>query len=199
MASRSAGTEYLFCGPDAVGTSGIVWKSEGHRSRRQTHSSAVSALSKPSIRPPGLAARAAASKPNPEFIRDFQGAIGGISVRKEILDEGFEIRNCTASEIRAIQHAQRGLLRHEVEVLKPDVVVFFTGPSYDNSIQCAFPEAESYPLVPESPKSEIAMVNAPGLPINTIRTFHPVYLQRSRRWSTLSLIADWVQSQHPWL
>jgi hypothetical protein len=110
---------------------------------------------------------------------------------------GSVIRNCTASEIRAIQHVQRGLLRHEVEVLKPDVVVFFTGPSYDKSIECAFPEAEFHPLVPEFPESEIAIVNAPGLPINTIRTFHPVYLQRSRRWSILSLIADWVQSQHP--
>jgi hypothetical protein len=108
---------------------------------------------------------------------------------------GSVVRNCTVSEIRAIQHAQEGLLGHEVDVLKPDVVVFFTGPSYDKAIQCAFPKAEFHPLMPEFTVSELAIVNAPGLPAKAIRTYHPVYLQRSRRWPVLPLIAEWAQCQ----
>jgi hypothetical protein len=108
---------------------------------------------------------------------------------------GSVVRNCTAKEMTAIQNVQQGLLRHEVEVLKPDFVVFFTGPSYDTSIRCAFPEAEFRPLAPEFPTSTISLVSAPGLPPNTVRTYHPVYLQRSRRWSILPLIAEWVRNQ----
>jgi hypothetical protein len=110
---------------------------------------------------------------------------------------GSVMRNCTRAEIAAIQKAQQGLLRHEIDVLKPDVVVFFTGPRYDSAIRAEFPDVEFLPFdeIPAScaSLSSLALIRASGLPAKTVRSYHPEYLQRSRQLGSISVIAEWAK------
>lgn len=110
---------------------------------------------------------------------------------------GSVMRNCTRAEIDKIQKAQNGLLRHEIDVLSPDVIVFFTGPKYDSALRAEFADVEFAPFDRGQnsalPLSSLALLRAPGLPAKTVRTYHPEYLQRSRQLSLLSEIADWAK------
>lgn len=110
---------------------------------------------------------------------------------------GSVIKNCTRAEIAKIHKAQEGLLRHEIDVLKPEVVVFFTGPTYDAAIRSEFGDVDFQPFVKASgraaPLSSLALVRAPGLPVKTVRSYHPEYLQRSRQWKLISTIARWAK------
>ena len=59
---------------------------------------------------------------------------------------GSVMRNCTKAEITRLHKVQEGLLWHEVEVLKPDIVVFFTGPDYDPALRAEFHDVEFQPF-----------------------------------------------------
>ena len=110
---------------------------------------------------------------------------------------GSVVKNCTRAEIAKLQKAQRGLLRHEVAVLKPDVVVFFTGPRYDSAIREEFPDVEFRQFdgnqEPAIPLSHLSLLRSSGLPFKAVRSYHPEYLQRSRQWGVISLIAQWAR------
>jgi hypothetical protein len=87
------------------------------------------------------------------------------------------------------QSASWGLLRREIEVARPRVVIFFTGPSRDDLLRMMFPQMSLVRLTPE-----ISEVN--NLPRSTIafRTYHPRYLRMRKRWSVLDEIVDLVGS-----
>jgi hypothetical protein len=106
---------------------------------------------------------------------------------------GSVMGNCTKAEIARLQNAQLGLLRHEIDVLKPDVVVFFTGPRYDSAIQAEFGAVEFGSFDGSISPSRLALLRAPGLPVKTVRSYHPEYLQRSRQWGLISVIAEWAK------
>lgn len=76
-----------------------------------------------------------------------------------------------------------GLLAGEIEITKPDVVVFFTG-AYDQRLQSTFPGVEYEQVLPSA-----ARLKHPALPVHSYRTYHPRYLQRSGRWGVLDEIA----------
>ena len=67
------------------------------------------------------------------------------------------------------------LLLEEMNIVKPDVVVFFTGPDYERRLMTTFPgikfgDIKGYePLV-------LAQLTHPQLPKHTYRTYHPKYL-----------------------
>ncbi len=111
---------------------------------------------------------------------------------------GSVMENCSRAEIAKLHKAQQGLLQHEIAVLKPDAVVFFTGPRYDSAIKAEFDGVEFQLMEglpgPTMPPSRLAWVRAPGLPAKTVRSYHPEYLQRSRQWNVISQIADWIRS-----
>ena len=111
---------------------------------------------------------------------------------------GSVLKNCTRAEIAKLQRAQRGLLRQEVAVLKPEVVVFFTGPRYDSAISAEFPDVEFRQFggsqEPNIPLSHLSLLRSSGLPFKTVRSYHPEYLQRSRRLGLISVIAQWARS-----
>jgi len=106
---------------------------------------------------------------------------------------GSVMRNCTRAEIAKLHSAQRGLLQHEIDVLKPDVVVFFTGPRYDSAIRAEFDAVEFKSFDASISHSRLALLRAPGLPGKTVRSYHPEYLQRSRQWELISMIAEWAK------
>jgi hypothetical protein len=66
----------------------------------------------------------------------------------------------------------------EIKELKPDIVIFFSGPNYDRYIKTIFNNACFDSINPSRPVKQIARVKADGLPFNSIRTYHPNYLWR---------------------
>jgi hypothetical protein len=105
---------------------------------------------------------------------------------------GSVVNNCKAGEKSALLQMQQGLLRDEIALLKPDVVVFLSGPRYDSAIMCEFPDMEISPLSPTLPSSTAGVLSAQGLPIRTIRTYHPEYMQRSNQLGILTEIVRWT-------
>lgn len=71
------------------------------------------------------------------------------------------------------------IVRSEVHILKPNIVLFFTGPNYDRVLDYAFPDRE-LEVVPEFSVRQLARVVHPELPSMAYRTYHPQYLRRSR-------------------
>lgn len=71
-------------------------------------------------------------------------------------------------------------LQREIEITQPDVVLFFTGPRYDERLAATFPSARHVMLEPGLTR----VVDVPGA-MHAFRTYHPRYLRMSRRWSLL--------------
>jgi hypothetical protein len=108
---------------------------------------------------------------------------------------GSVMQNCKAKEVSVLRRAQQGLLHQEVTILKPDVVVFLSGPRYDSTIRCDFPDMEISQFNQRWPASAVGIVRATGLPAKTIRTFHPEYLQRSNQLWLLAEISRWATGE----
>jgi hypothetical protein len=72
------------------------------------------------------------------------------------------------------------VLSGEVDLAKPDLVVFLTGRGYDQYLQSCFPgstfrEVDGY-------GSLLATLSGPDLPFRAFRTYHPRYLRRRGYW-----------------
>ncbi len=93
-------------------------------------------------------------------------------------------------EIEAVV-SQYELLQKEIKITKPDVVVFLTGPSYDERLYNSFPGAMPEEILPE-PK--LNRLDYEQLPMNTFRTYHPGYLRRSKQWSILDDIISSIDA-----
>ncbi len=66
------------------------------------------------------------------------------------------------------------ILSKEIEIAKPDIVIFFSGPNYDDKIKCQFiGELNFKPLDPEIPTRILARIEHPILPFHAYRTYHP--------------------------
>ena len=103
------------------------------------------------------------------------------------------MRNCTKRERCLLSEAQNGLLAAEIAALKPDVVIFFTGPHYDGELHNAFPDLDLGPLWRGIASREMASAHSKSLPPCAVRTYHPSYLQRSRRGHLLKRLARWIR------
>lgn len=78
-----------------------------------------------------------------------------------------------------------GLLSEEIQITKPDVVVFFTGPYYDEMLKKTFDRLELQKI-----STELAIVKHPLLPVQSFRTYHPGFLWRSKKRRIIKEIAD---------
>ncbi len=67
------------------------------------------------------------------------------------------------------------VVKKEVELLGPNVVLFFTGPNYDIFISRAFGDFECE-KISKRPVRRLARLVSPVLPKDTFRTYHPHYL-----------------------
>lgn len=67
---------------------------------------------------------------------------------------------------------ETGLLRDEIRILEPDVVVFFTGPYYESWLDGWFPGLK------RTGDMWLSRLEAAGLPKHCFRTYHPQYLNR---------------------
>ncbi len=79
------------------------------------------------------------------------------------------------------QICRMGLLPVEIEILEPDVTVFFTGPRYDARLRSTFSALQLVPV-----GDSIDRIEHPELPFHTYRTYHPKFLRLARKWHTIS-------------
>lgn len=86
------------------------------------------------------------------------------------------------------------VIREEMALLKPDVVLFFSGPFYDSHIERIFPGALFQSLTSRSSR-ELARVSADGLPNCAFRTYHPNYGYRNDFYPIQNEILEAVKTE----
>jgi len=69
-------------------------------------------------------------------------------------------------------------------ILKPEVCIFLTGPSYDNNIRLKFPDVEFINFGGYKFINEVAQLKSKNLPFHSYRTYHPGYGVRYSNWYT---------------
>ncbi|WP_395734598.1 hypothetical protein [Prosthecobacter sp.] len=84
------------------------------------------------------------------------------------------------------------VIREELKILKPDVIIFLSGPNYDRHIETIFGKV-TFEAVNARPARELSRVVAEGLPRNSFRTYHPNYGYRNNFYPTQSDILDEVK------
>ena len=79
------------------------------------------------------------------------------------------------------------LVEQELAVTRPDAVVFFTGPTYDDRLKATCPGAAIEELGHGTARIH-------GMPFRAVRTYHPKYLRMKGHWAELdkvvALLAD---------
>jgi hypothetical protein len=87
---------------------------------------------------------------------------------------------------------EHSILRKELAILQPDVVVFFTGWNpYDYTVRSLFPGIEIAPADGGEGKL-LARLKHPDLPIRSFRTYHPKYLRLKGKMGVLDEIRSLV-------
>ena len=69
------------------------------------------------------------------------------------------------------------VVKKEVDILDPHVVIFFSGPNYDSLLKRTFEDATFEPVLGFELR-KLAKVKSKYLPDNSFRTYHPGYLYR---------------------
>lgn len=87
-------------------------------------------------------------------------------------------------DIERLLLAHFNVLPEELAAGEPDVVVFFTGPHYDELLRVLFPRLEFRECGPA-----LAALRHPALPEKCFRTYHPRYLRFSKQWNVLAEIS----------
>jgi hypothetical protein len=87
------------------------------------------------------------------------------------------------------------ILEEEIKIVEPDIIIFFSGPDYDERIQIQFDNKVCFEsVVNEIPIRELAKLHHHSFPAHTYRTYHPNFLQRGRRWNFLNIIEADIKS-----
>jgi hypothetical protein len=97
--------------------------------------------------------------------------------------------NAPAEERLRILDWQRGCLAGEIRSLQPTSVVFFTGRAYDGVLVDEFP-GTTFETIGERDPQQFARVAHNSLPRSSFRTYHPKYLQLSRKWQWVEQLAS---------
>lgn len=89
-----------------------------------------------------------------------------------------------------IEEAVRGLglLQREIEITRPQAIVFFTGPYYEDRLHQTFPNLKL------QGDKKLAELKHPALPRLAYRTYHPTYLRLSGQWNVIKKIAGGIKS-----
>lgn len=79
------------------------------------------------------------------------------------------------SEVEKIEREFFSVIKSEVDLFKPDIVIFLTGPSRDSNIRYHFEDAEFISIDSTIKSRSMAKIKSQYLPENTIRLYHPSY------------------------
>ena len=124
---------------------------------------------------------------------DLNRSILWTNVFRMDVDNNSVIKNATDQERQSIYEITSGLLSDELSILNPKVVIFFTGPDYDEAIKRQFPNVHFNGFAQHELR-KVARLIHPSLPECTIRTYHPKYLRLSRQWEILTDIEIFIKS-----
>jgi len=83
------------------------------------------------------------------------------------------------------------VIPQEVQILKPNIIIFFSGPNYDNIIKDNFGEM-NYQTCSLFSSRELGMVEFPGVQ-NCFRTYHPNFLFRNNIDDYLESIVESIK------
>jgi hypothetical protein len=81
------------------------------------------------------------------------------------------------------------LLPDEIDIIRPDVAVFFTGSGYDGRLRETFPGVVFHRV-----SKLVSRLEHGQLPRHSYRTAHPKYLQLSGNWRVLDELSQLVQA-----
>lgn len=87
------------------------------------------------------------------------------------------------------QAVAMNFILNEIRLTKPDVVLFFTGPNYDDLLLNVFDDIQ-FRSVSDKSCRQLAVVSSKYLPEKSLRTYHPGYLWRIDFNSYLNDILD---------
>ena len=84
-------------------------------------------------------------------------------------------RGKPSSDIVKLQQEYFPVIKAEIDILKPDIVIFFTGPYYDEHIKHEFPDVD-FMKISGMKEREICEIHSSSLPTRAFRTYHPDHL-----------------------
>jgi hypothetical protein len=88
--------------------------------------------------------------------------------------------NGVTPEIRQLERDHFPVLRDEMAILQPDIVLFLTGPNRDDDIRFHFPDVQLSTAGTESNLRRLAWLSSRDLPVASLRLYHPSYY---RAWT----------------
>lgn len=103
-----------------------------------------------------------------------QGSSAWTNISKFDMDAGRPLGK-VLTEVMTVDH----LLVREIEILEPDLILFFTGPYFDSRIERVFPEIQFH-AIPGFKTDQLAALHHTTFGATVLRTYHPNYLRRSR-------------------
>jgi hypothetical protein len=89
-----------------------------------------------------------------------------------------EAKGCSKSNVREIERKYFHVIPDEIRILQPNVLLFLTGPDYDDCISENFGETVFSPVQPYS-ESQLAKLSIPDVDF-AFRTYHPHYLWKHK-------------------
>lgn len=83
-------------------------------------------------------------------------------------------------EVTKMENKGFNIFTKEIQILKPDVCLFLTGPNYDNDIKNKVPDVE-FEEITNFGKRQLVKVKSAHLPQKSYRTYHPGYGNRKKK------------------
>jgi len=80
------------------------------------------------------------------------------------------------------------IIKKEVELLKPDFLIFFTGPNYDKYIKRTFGEFTKSEVINRNTREIAKLTFKENDKLIAIRTYHPSYLRRQKLENEILLL-----------
>jgi hypothetical protein len=87
----------------------------------------------------------------------------------------FDGENGVTPAIRQLERDHFPVLRDEMAILQPDIVLFLTGPNRDDDIRFHFPDVQLSTAGTESNFRRLAWLSSRDLPVASLRLYHPRY------------------------
>jgi hypothetical protein len=101
-------------------------------------------------------------------------------------------QNRPHSTIRELENNYFDVIAEEIKILKPNVLVFFTGPNYETRVQKKFKIISTQGLSASVSNEALAKLTLEN-GITSYRTYHPNYLQQKKK-DYLKLIIDEIKA-----
>jgi len=99
------------------------------------------------------------------------------------------------SSINHITQKEFNVIRKEIEVLKPDFLIFYTGPSYDQHIKKMLGNFDLLAIEGFSTR-QLSEIKISDLPITSFKTYHPLYLNCNNIDKYLSKISNEIKKRN---